>query len=108
MAPLHYKPKPCKAYRELHVSQFRQGTPCFHNREPLFSMQGPCFHYRDFPVNLCTSLLVDFSATFFFSWELNIPKLLPLFLTLCRPCVGLQRMLEIPQVHFPIGKVYSV
>ena len=53
----HCKPKPCKAYRELPVSQFSQGNPCFHYREPLFSLQGPCFHYRDFPVNPCTSLL---------------------------------------------------
>ena len=54
---LHCKPKPCKAYRELPVSQFPQGKPCIHYREPLFSLQGPCFHYRDFPVNPCTSLL---------------------------------------------------
>ena len=54
---LHCKPKPCKAYRELPVSQFSQGKTCFHYREPLFSLQGPCFHYRDFPVNPCTSLL---------------------------------------------------
>ena len=53
----HCKPKPCKAYRELPVSQFSQGKTCFHYREPLFSLQGPCFHYRDFPVNPCTSLL---------------------------------------------------
>ena len=53
----HCKPKPCKAHRELPVSQFPQGKPCFHYRGPLFSLQGPCFHYRDFPVNPCTSLL---------------------------------------------------
>ena len=53
----HCKPKPCKAYRELPVSQFSQGKTCFHYREPLFSLQGPCFHYRDFPANPCTSLL---------------------------------------------------
>ena len=51
------KPKPCKAYREIPVSQFSQGKTCFHYREPLFSLQGPCLHYRDFPVNPCTSLL---------------------------------------------------
>ena len=38
----HCKPKPCKAYRELPVSQFSQGKPGF--------------HYRDFPVKPCTSL----------------------------------------------------
>ena len=54
---LHCKPKTCKAYRELPVSQFSQGKPCFHYREPLFTLQGPCFHCRDFPVNPCTSLL---------------------------------------------------
>ena len=36
----HCKPKPCKAYRELPVSQFSQGKTCFHYREP-------CSHYRD-------------------------------------------------------------
>jgi hypothetical protein len=50
----HCKPKPCKAYRELPVSQFPQRKTCFHYREPLFPLQGPCFHYRDFPVNPCT------------------------------------------------------
>ena len=39
------------------VSQFPQGKTYFHYREPLFSLQGPCFHYKDFPVNPCTSLL---------------------------------------------------
>ena len=39
----HCKPKPCKAHRELPVSQFPLGITCF--------------HYRDFPVNPCTSLL---------------------------------------------------
>ena len=39
------------------VSQFPQRKTCFHYREPLFSMQGPCFHYRGFPLNACTSLL---------------------------------------------------
>ena len=53
----HCKPKPCKAYRELPVSQFSQGKTCFHYRVPLFSLQGPCFHYTDFPVNPCTTLL---------------------------------------------------
>ena len=54
---IHCKPKPCKAHREFPVSQFPQGETCFHYREPLISLQGPCFHYRDFPVNPCTSLL---------------------------------------------------
>ena len=64
---MHCKPKPCIAHRELPVSQFPQGKTCFHYREPLFSLQGPCFHYRDFPVNPCTSLLgiaVYFLPTF--------------------------------------------
>ena len=39
----HCKPKPCRAYRELPVSQFSQGKPCFHYREPLFSLQGSVF-----------------------------------------------------------------
>ena len=26
------------------------GETCFHYREPLYSLQGPCFHYRDFSV----------------------------------------------------------
>ena len=54
---LHCKPKPCKAYRELPVSQFSKGKPCFHYREHVFSLQGPCFHYRDYPVNPFTFLL---------------------------------------------------
>ena len=54
---VHCKPKPCKAYKEHPVSQFSQGNTCSHYREPLFSLQGPCFHYRDFPVNPCTSML---------------------------------------------------
>ena len=57
LAAAHCKPKPCIAHRELPVSQFPKGKTCFHYREPLFSLQGPCFHYRDFPVNHCTSLL---------------------------------------------------
>ena len=32
------------------VYSFSQGKTCFHYRETLFSLQGPCFHYRDFPV----------------------------------------------------------
>ena len=40
----HCKPKPCQAYRELPVSQFSQGKPCFHYREP-------CSHCRD-PVSI--------------------------------------------------------
>ena len=38
-----------------------QGKPCFHCREPLFSLQGPCIHhrescihYREFPVRITT------------------------------------------------------
>ena len=37
-----------------------QGFPCvlfltcFHYREPLFSLQGPCIHYREFPVRKST------------------------------------------------------
>ena len=43
---IHCKPKSCRqcrAYRELPLSQFSQGKPCFHYREP-------CFHCRD-PLN---------------------------------------------------------
>ena len=40
---VHCKPKPCKAYRELPISQFSQGKTCF--------------QHRDILVNLCTSLL---------------------------------------------------
>ena len=29
---------------------FSQGKTCFHNRGTLFSLLGPCFRYRDFPV----------------------------------------------------------
>ena len=36
----HCKPKPCKAYRELPVSQFSQGKTCFRYRKP-------CSHCRD-------------------------------------------------------------
>ena len=32
---IHCKPKPCKAHRELPVSQFSQGKTCFHYREPV-------------------------------------------------------------------------
>ena len=39
------------------VRQFSQGKTCFHYREPLSSLQAPCFHYMDFPVNSSTSLL---------------------------------------------------
>jgi hypothetical protein len=31
-----------------------QGKTCFHYREPLFSLQGTCIHYRDFPVRIST------------------------------------------------------
>ena len=53
----HCKPKPCIAHREPPVSQFQQGKSCFNYRVPLFSLQGPCFHYTNFPVNPCTTLL---------------------------------------------------
>ena len=32
------------------------GKTLFSLKETLFSLQGSCFHYRDFPVNPCTSL----------------------------------------------------
>ena len=51
---IHCKPKPCKAHRELPVSQFPQENICFHYRESLFSLQGSCIHYRDFPVRITT------------------------------------------------------
>ena len=35
-------------------SKFSQGKTCFHYREPLFSWQGPCIHYREFPVRITT------------------------------------------------------
>ena len=35
-------------------SKFSQGKTCFHYREPLFSLQGPCIHYREFPVRITT------------------------------------------------------
>ena len=41
---------------KLPVSQFPQGKTCSHYRGTLFSLQGPCFHYRDFPVFPCTYL----------------------------------------------------
>ena len=42
------------AYRELPVSQFSLGKPCFHYREPLFSLQGfPCKPLY-FPVRDCS------------------------------------------------------
>ena len=34
--------------------KFSQGKTCFHYREPLFSLQGPCIHYREFPVRITT------------------------------------------------------
>ena len=37
---VHCTPKPCKAYRELPVSQFSQGITCFHYRKP-------CSHCKD-------------------------------------------------------------
>ena len=35
-------------------SKFSQGKTCFHYREPMFSLQGFCIHYRDFPVRITT------------------------------------------------------
>ena len=35
-------------------SKFSQGKTCFHYREPLFSLQGPCIYYREFPVRITT------------------------------------------------------
>ena len=35
-------------------SKFSQGKTCFHCREPLFSLQRSCIHYRDFPVRITT------------------------------------------------------
>jgi hypothetical protein len=61
---LHCKPKPCKAYKELPVSQFSQGKTCFHYREPLFSLQGPYFHYRDFPYTSLLGIAVFLSLVF--------------------------------------------
>ena len=37
---INCKLKPWKAHKELPVSQFLQGKPCFHYRKPLFSLQG--------------------------------------------------------------------
>ena len=35
-------------------SQFSQGKACFPYTEPLFSLQGSCIHYKDFPVRITT------------------------------------------------------
>ena len=35
-------------------SKFSQGKTCFYYREPLFSLQGPCIRYREFPVRITT------------------------------------------------------
>ena len=41
----HCKPKPCKAYRKLPVSQFSQGKTCSHCMDPFFITHGfPCKH----------------------------------------------------------------
>ena len=59
MVYVHCKPKPCKAYRELPVSQFSQGKTCFHYREPCSHCRDPAF-IRGIslqnPVLLCTGL----------------------------------------------------
>ena len=52
----HCKPKPCKAYRKLPVSQFSQEKNLFSIQGTLFSLQGSCFHYREFPVYPCIFL----------------------------------------------------
>ena len=36
--------------RGFSVYSFSHGKPCFHYWGTLSSLQGPCFHYRDFPV----------------------------------------------------------
>ena len=43
---IHCKPKPCKAYRELPVSQFSLGKTCFHYREPCSHCRDPVFITR--------------------------------------------------------------
>ena len=58
---IHCKPKPCKAYRELPVSQFSQEKNCFHYREPLFSLQGPCKPLY-FPVRDCSVEILLFKT----------------------------------------------
>ena len=52
---------PCNEHRFFPVWKTSQGKPCFHYREPLFSLQGPCIHhrescihYREFPVRITT------------------------------------------------------
>ena len=40
-----------------------QGKTFFYYREPLFSLKGRCFHYRNFPVNLCTPLGLQCGTT---------------------------------------------
>ena len=111
---VHWKPKPCKAYMELPVSQFPQGKTCFHYRELLVSTQGPCFHCRNFSVNPCTSLLeivVHQKKHTLFFWKSYINKYvhhprffdLPPLLTQLFQSVGKQRKLQFP----PIPKYWS-
>ena len=52
------------------ISQFSQGKTFFHYMEPLLSLQGPCFHYRDFPLNPCT--VRDCSVQSVSSWYLIV------------------------------------
>ena len=43
LSNIHCKPKPCKAYRELPVSQFSQGKTYFHCRDPCSHCRVPVF-----------------------------------------------------------------
>ena len=59
------KPKPCKAYRELSLSQFSQGKPCFHYREPCSHCRDPVFITGislQNPVLPCTGLQCHFGG----------------------------------------------
>ena len=54
---VHWKPKPCKAYMETTpCKSILTGKNLFSLQGTLFLLQESCFHYRDFPVNPCTSL----------------------------------------------------
>ena len=43
------------------------GNSLFSIQGSLFSLQEPCFHYRDFPAKLCTSLYMIAVNSFWFS-----------------------------------------
>ena len=43
-----------KLFSILISRKISQGKTCFHYREPQFSLQGPCIHYREFPVRITT------------------------------------------------------